>query len=148
MGLDMYLFRDTFLGSENNEGEVVLKNYNDKTTKIDLKRIQSVREEIIYWRKNNWIHAWFVRNVQEGKDDCAEYHLTGSKLADLLNDCNKVLADHSLAESILPVQSGFFFGPTTYDDWYFEATKNTADKLTEVLKEFGAEANFVYTSSW
>ena len=37
--------------------------------------------------------------------------------------CDKVLDDNSLAEELLPTRSGFFFGSTDYDEWYFEDIK-------------------------
>ena len=49
-------------------------------------------EEIGYWRKANQIHNFFVKNVQDGEDDCS-YHNECTKeiLEDLLDKCYKVL---------------------------------------------------------
>ena len=43
--------------------------------------------EIIYWRKANAIHKWFVENVQEGVDDCGEYEVTVEQLTELRDLC-------------------------------------------------------------
>lgn len=99
-----------------------------------------------YWRKANQVHNWFVDNVQNGEDDCGNYWVHQDQLQELLDLCNKVLADHSLADELLPSASGFFFGSTEYDEWYFEQLKNTVEILTRVLGVKDAE--IYYTSSW
>ena len=51
--------------------------------------------------------------------------------------CKKVLNDHSLAEELLPTCSGFFFGPTEYDDDYFKCVENVLEFVEEeLLPEF------------
>ena len=51
-----------------------------------------IMEEVGYWRKANQIHNFFVKNVQDGEDDCS-YHNECTKeiLEDLLDKCYKVL---------------------------------------------------------
>ncbi len=61
--------------------------------------------------------------------------------------CKKVIADKSLAESLLPTSSGFFFGGTEYDEWYFNAVEYTIEVLeTELLDEYADD--FEYSASW
>jgi hypothetical protein len=60
--------------------------------------------------------------------------------------CKKVTADNSLAELLLPSASGFFFGGTNYDEWYFEDVKNTISILEDALQSKGGE--IYYSSSW
>ena len=50
---------------------------------IQLGRISHVEEEVMYWRKANHIHAWFVKNVQDGIDNCAEYYVSPDNLREL-----------------------------------------------------------------
>ena len=59
------------------------------------------------------------------------------------------IKDTSLAETLLPTESGFFFGSTNYDQWYYEDVKRTYEKLGEIIEadEFD-EYNFYYESSW
>ena len=105
--------------------------------------------EVGYWRKANQIHRWFVQNVQNGVDDCGEYKVTAEQLIQLYNICNEVLNDHSLAEELLPAQSGFFFGNTNYDDWYFNDVENTKRIIDEILeyKPYCLD-DLYYSSSW
>lgn len=58
---------------------------------LDSKRISVIEEDVMYWRKANHIHAWFVDNVQSGKDDCGTYFVSKDKLVELLSACQKVI---------------------------------------------------------
>jgi hypothetical protein len=50
-----------------------------------------------------------------------------------------------LAESLLPSASGFFFGATDYDEWYYNDITNTIKILEDALVDGD---DFYYTSSW
>ncbi len=129
------------------------KQYNVEVTRggeptnIDPKKIKYVIEEAGYWRKANAIHSWFVNNVQGGVDDCRDAYVSQTELKTLLELCRKVVADHSLAESLLPSASGFFFGGTEYDEYYFEDINSTIKILEEALEDDG-NADYYYSSSW
>ena len=97
--------------------------------------------------KSYQIHQWFVDNVQQGEDDCGNYYVGRETLEELLEICKKVKEDNSLAEKLLPTQSGFFFGGTEYDEWYFQDIDNTIEILEECLKDKSAD-EFEYHSSW
>lgn len=98
-----------------------------------------------YFRKYNWLYAWVRRklNVPE-LENCGHYPLTRSMVNDLIDDIEKVLSDHSLAEKVLPTEDGFFFGSTEYDDWYFEDLRDAKDQLTQLLTNMsdGEPADF------
>ena len=106
-------------------------------------------DQIASWRKANAIHKWFVDNVQDGVDDCGEYKVTKEQLIQLHNTCNEVLNDGNLAEQLLPTQSGFFFGDTEYDTWYFNDIENTKRTIDEILeyKSYCLDELY-YSSSW
>jgi hypothetical protein len=99
------------------------------------------------WRKSNQIHAYFVDNCQGGEDDCRESYVDREKVEELLDLCKKVLADHSLAEELLPAQSGFFFGSTDYNEWYFSDLEDTVSILENCLT-MDESWSFYYQSSW
>lgn len=46
----------------------------------------------------------------------------------------KVIEDPSVAEEILPTESGFFFGMTEYDEDYFEELVRTAEGIDAILE--------------
>ncbi len=152
MGLDSYLYKKNYV----RQGEWVKPEYRtevevktggeiDKTIKPE--RIRYIVEEVAYWRKANQIHNWFVQNVQNGVDECQSSYVSREKLEELLDVCKKVTEDNSLAESLLPSASGFFFGGTEYDEWYFKDVTNTIEYLTDILTDESAD-EFEYYASW
>lgn len=106
--------------------------------------------EFGYWRKANAIHNWFVENVQDGVDNCGNYYVSMEKLKDLLVLVKKVLKDKKKAEELLPTQSGFFFGETAYNEWYFEGLEYTKKMLEELFnnEKLYEGLDFEYSSSW
>jgi hypothetical protein len=150
MGLDMYLEKRTYVRQWSHQTPE--EQYNVEVTKggepvkIDPKRVTYVIEEVGYWRKQNQIHQWFVENVQNGVDNCGEYCVSKGQLEDLLEICKKILNDNSLAEELLPTASGFFFGETDYDEWYYDGIDNTIRILEEALSD--RNADYYYSSSW
>ena len=150
MGLDMYLNKHTYVKHWEHNGD---NNYNVEVTRggeptnINPKKIKYIIEEAGYWRKANQIHRWFVEKVQKGNDDCGDYYVGTDDLEKLLDACEKVKADHSLADTLLPSASGFFFGGTEYDEWYFKDIDNTIDMLKEALAD-ESDSSYYYSSSW
>lgn len=147
MGLDMYLNAERFLwgGSYDHPDNEVADKVGVVTGAPG--RPGSVKCDIGYWRKANHIHAWFVKNCQDGVDECQEVYVGKDKLQDLLNACREVLADPSKGPELLPTQSGFFFGGTAYDEWYVKGIEATIKIVEEALK-IGDEWTITYQSSW
>lgn len=154
MGLDMYLNARKFISSFD-EKEAPIKSELSRILE-DLSKgfdINYLVFEAVYWRKANAIHKWFVDNVQDGKDDCEEYPVSEDQLRALLETVSKVLDNRGLACELLPPQSGFFFGSTELDEYYWRDLQDTKDKLTNLLSKFepgdiGWDWNFSYRSSW
>ena len=116
---------------------------------IGQRRPNYVTIEAMYWRKANAIHKWFVDNVQDGEDDCGHYSVGRTQLAELRDLCQQVLDNPEQASALLPTQSGFFFGGTDYDSWYFNDLKTTVEGLTTLLNDTGLEKwDLYYHSSW
>ena len=150
MGLDMYLtvrtdFYEYFMGDEK-YAAVQTAVRNTLGTPSEFKAT-SVAYEVMYWRCANAIHKWFVDNVQEGVDECQESYVSVDQLETLLDVCRRVLEDNSLASQLLPTESGFFFGSTEYDEWYFENVRNTYEGLGRVL-DFMRAKESVQTERW
>ncbi len=148
----MYLYKKNYIRTdefykEEVRNEVIVKTGGEIDTKIKPNRIKYIVEEVGYWRKANQIHKWFVDNIQNGNDNCGNYWVGSETLKELLDVCKKVQADHSLAESLLPSASGFFFGGTEYDEWYFNDIDNTIKIIEECLADDGGD-DFEYSSSW
>jgi hypothetical protein len=155
MGLDMYLERRHYIGNTFKKQKERLKLITPKQQNatfpiphIDSSKIDSIIEEVAYWRKANAIHNWFVQNVQDGEDNCTPHYVSGDQLKELLETVNKVLKNKDLAEELLPTAEGFFFGGTEYDRYYFDDLKSTKEILKVAIEEEKIGGDIYYCSSW
>jgi hypothetical protein len=160
MGLDMYLHAKKYISkidwNNSSSGNYVKTDeYTNVVESADLMKVQqdndvsgaTVSVGVAYWRKANQIHNWFVTNCQNNEDDCGEYYVSHDKLNELVELCRKALFEKN--PNLLPPSSGFFFGSTDIDEWYWNDIKNTITQLKRVseLSEF-PELSFYYQSSW
>lgn len=99
-----------------------------------------------YWRKSNMIHHWFVNNLADGVDECQPILVSRKNLEDLKDLCITVIANPEMAEQLLPTGSGFFFGSTSYDQYYFGDLNDTIGILTKCLES--KFDYFEYQASW
>jgi hypothetical protein len=153
MGLDMYLTRKTYVKQWSHQKpedqfEVTITKGGKPYDVIDISNVTNIEEEVGYWRKQNQIHRWFVENVQNGVDNCGEYSVSKSELETLRNICKEVSNDHSKADELLPSASGFFFGNTDYDEWYYDGVESTIEILDKILSESDGNQDIYYSSSW
>lgn len=144
MGLDMYLTKKIVKTVEKGNEEHI---YVDQA-------------DVMYWRKANAIHKWFVDNVQNGIDDCKQYEVSIEQLKELIELCKKISEkqNQEIASVLLPTQDGFFFGGTDYDAYYFDEIKRTYEELEQKIlgvEIFGIErpdeelkTHYYYQSSW
>ncbi len=136
-----------------NSPEAVYPKFNDL---LELTQLSNVATDIYgatvevtcaYWRKANQVHAWFVKNIQGGNDNCGEYYVSQDKLKELRDLCQKALDNRD--PNLLPPQDGFFFGGTDIDEWYWQDLKNTIAQLDRIfaLPQL-SDLSFSYNSSW
>jgi len=154
MGLDMYLEGRKFV-SAHSDGAT----YQELTTMMGLSRDElphsnfgTLSLEVMYWRKVNAVHNWFVGNVQDGVDNCGTYYVSRDKLNELLEVCKRVVDkkdDTDVAHELLPATTGFFFGGTDYDEYYYEGLLDTIEAIERILKNPSFDGmDFYYQSSW
>lgn len=103
MGLDMNLKKRTYVKRWNHQKpekqhEVTVKKGGETLEHIKPERISHIIEDVMYWRKANQVHNWFVQNVQNGVDDCGEYRVSTEKLQELVDICKKVLDNSKLVD--------------------------------------------------
>ena len=160
MGLDQYLHKNEYVNQYDFSQEpyspvkksniVIETEYEDGHKKtVAIENIKGdggiyIKTPFAYWRKANAVHRWFLEKTGQAEDVCQEIRISGEQLLELVEDCRTVLADHSLAEEVLPTQGGFFFGSTEYDEWYFK----DLEKTVEMLKDVDPEDEFIYQASW
>ena len=154
MGLDMYL-----------EGRKFVSAFSDEVTYQELTNMMGISKpelphsnfgtlslEVMYWRKVNAVHNWFVEKVQDGVDNCGTYYVSRDKLNELLEVCKRVVdkqGDTDVAHELLPSATGFFFGGTDYDEYYYEGLLWTIEGIERILTNPAFDGmDFYYQSSW
>lgn len=161
MGLDSYLFSKQYMSTlkmddtapdseEVIQAKQILELFPELTNiNPDQERFNSVTVtvDLGYWRKANHIHKWFVDHIQGGVDECQDSYVERENLAELLATCKAVMADKSKASELLPTSSGFFFGSTGYDEWYFEQVEYTITLIENIFKANGV-MDIYYHGSW
>lgn len=158
MGLDMYL--DSTKRTDHSIAELEeLDSYEINPQKPEaapflplrkyeyLEDTYTIFHEVAYWRKFNALHNWFVQKVQDGVDECQKSEINQETLLELLKDLNSVLSGESVGE-LEPV-SGFFFGSTEKDDWFFQKMRDTKELFEELVRCFDFENHrLFYQASW
>lgn len=154
MGLDQYLYAKKFASNaewQSEESRRLFASLMEITNVYEFVDedfpTASVSVKVAYWRKANAIHHWFVKNCQDGQDDCQTVFVGREQLEELRDKARRVLADPSLASELLPTVSGFFFGGTDYDEWYMDSIRYTA-LIIDKLLTMPVEWDFEYSSSW
>jgi hypothetical protein len=96
MGLDMYLYAVPKITRMNFIEILAAETNLTRIKKEDRELYQSLKPQIVkckgfgqiypglvielaYWRKANQIHNWFVKNVQNGQDNCMPYEVSENK---------------------------------------------------------------------
>jgi len=147
MGLDMYLSAKRYIWKSDNKDNNVQDKLNE-VMKDDLPegmRVQEITVDAMYWRKANAIHGWFVKNCQEGEDDCREYYVDREQIEELRTICKATLDGKDEGE--LEPTEGFFFGSNEKDEWYYKDLQETVEGLDKVLT-LPNSYEFYYRSSW
>lgn len=161
MGLDMYLElkKERYVSKGDEEfkwptelSEVPNTGYGISKSELYI---------VAYWRKSNAVHKWFVDTCGDGVDECQEIRVSITQLTELYNICLQLLVakmkgpeeGSKTASELLPTESGFFFGSTEYDEWYWNDIQNTVDQLKPIIKFFeDKEASksyeIIYQASW
>lgn len=160
MGLDMYLSASKHIHKYNwkestRDNRSVNPEFDSLITMTKLDNVQTEEDiygasiEVVcaYWRKVNAVHAWFVANIQDGKDDCGIYYVSVENLRTLRDLCQRVIDEKR--PNLLWPQEGPFFGSTDIDSWYWENIEETIKKLNRIIDlPDVADLSFTYHSSW
>jgi len=158
MGLDMYLRASEYVYRHNfnrqEDEDTINPVFNEIISRLELEDVidktgfagLSVDVPMGYWRKSNMIHHWFVNNLADGVDECQPILVRREDLEQLKELCIEAIAVPENAPDILPTGSGFFFGSTDYDKYYFGDLNDTIGIITRCLdSKFDY---FEYQASW
>jgi hypothetical protein len=156
MGLDMYLNAKRYISKHFNEGDTeraeAIQKLFPELAGIegrfgDASPVKEVTIDAGYWRKANAIHDWFVRECQDGRDECQVAYVSRDQLRQLKELCEEVLIKRGKASELLPTAGGFFFGSTDYDQYYFDDLEATVAIVDRCLA-LPIDWTFEYQSSW
>ena len=157
MGLDMYLYRKTYVQNwekQTPEQRHTISVKVGENAREDIKpyRIAYIVEQIGYWRKFNALHGWFVENCGGGVDECQQIEVSAHDLRVLLETLREVKRaiedkDSKTIGILLPPVGGFFFGSTEIDEYYKERVNETIAIIEEAVNE-GEGEEFYYQASW
>ena len=129
--------------------------------KLLNKEVEMAYEEYdIYFRKVNFLFAYFEdRGLMV---DQYYAFVTPEDVKDIIHRCEQILEAKNegdnldegetvedLAQELLPTQSGFFFGSTDYDEWYFHDVNDCLTQMRKwlpMLEEEGVTGYMIF--SW
>jgi hypothetical protein len=164
MGLDMYLEVRKYVSTSDwvqENGDYVKKENPEGISLLEVAGLATLVSEdsygatvsatAIYWRKVNAIHKWFVDTCAKGVDECQPIYVSRERLLALRDQVEMVVRskNDAVAKEYLPTESGFFFGSTEYDEYYWSDLDYTLKELNRVLTDTeGESVDFIYQASW
>ena len=108
------------------------------------KRIYAVSDA--YFRKVNFIYEYFRNKlVDEG---CIVSKFELNEFIQVCKDVYKHKGDEDYATEYLPTTSGFFFGSTSYDEWYWNDVKDCIKQMEKIYKKLDDEDIVMWEFSW
>jgi hypothetical protein len=158
MGLDMYLRASEYVYRHNfnrqTDEDTINPIFNEIVKNLELEDVIdkngfagiTVDVPMGYWRKSNMIHHWFVNELADGVDECQPITVRREDLETLKELCIQAIANPTDAEALLPTGSGFFFGSTSYDEYYFGDLNDTVGIINRCLNS--KFDYFEYQASW
>lgn len=97
-----------------------------------------------YFRKVNCVYRYFDDKLT---DETA--WVTKDECEDIVKRCSAVLENPDLASELMPTRSGFFFGSTEYDKYYFSDLKDVRKQFKSFIKYFKTDDDLVFIHmSW
>ena len=155
MGLDSYLKANVYVSGYSHSDKVERAKFAQilRASGIPASALEKGTRSLevsfvaVYWRKANAIHNWFVKNVQDGKDECQTSYVDRDALALLVEQCEEAVEKKDA--SLVPPTSGFFFGSTEIDEGYWADLVDTATRVKAVLNNKDLlDCEFYYRASW
>ena len=153
MGLDSYLYAHTFVSSlYGKEGEAEVFNSIKELMQAspfieeDQLYFAEAKIQVGYWRKFNALHHYIIKNITNGVDNCNPIEFTRHEITKLVSVLEEVNEDN--AAELFPTTSGFFFGSTDYDEYYFTQVNNAKQFISNLLENSPKNWTFTYQASW
>lgn len=168
MGLDIYFHKTKRTEWERFQNEMAAYENLPENEQNNIDTYRNFGpEEIGYFRKVNFLMSFFNydgnceykeitrERLQALRDACAEIakmepvrvEVTQYSSGGTAEAKDYSLADKERCAELLPTQSGFFFGNTDYDQWYFQDVKEVLVWVDGVLSDL-ADDDVVLMYCW
>ena len=104
---------------------------------LDQKIIVQYDDELkykYYYRKVNFLRRYMINTTTLDCDsnlDCVEVSI--DNLHRLHKLCKEVLENHTKGPELLPTLSGFFYGKTDYDEYYYYDIEHLTSDLNDIF---------------
>jgi hypothetical protein len=149
MGLDMYLYKRKYVKNwehtpEEDRHTVTVEHKGKVLTQWDNPIY--ITKEVAYWRKFNALHGFIVEHFNNGKDDCSPIPLNLEDLKTIHNQLVKTIKENN--PELLPPTSGFFFGNTEVDDYYWSDISDAINTFEEIINMEDSNVYYEYHASW
>ena len=117
---------------------------------LDIYLTKKKRTNIGYFRKVNFLVKFFEERGFDVENQ-TPLEISKEQAEELLERCEEVLKDNSKGPELLPTLSGFFFGNTDYNSYYYKDVKSVRDYIKEtLLPEFDTlkDDESIYFETW
>jgi hypothetical protein len=118
-----------------------------------------------YFRKFNALHGWIVGSCGGGVDECQPIPMDSRQLKTLLEVLETVKENPTMADELLPLTDGFFFGVRRtvdgevireYGDYYFQDVADAIEVVKSLLEWLNQNEDLggkewhevIYQASW
>jgi hypothetical protein len=171
MGLDMWLYAEKYVSEKsfapsndpttpfvsvvNPRYAELITDFPEGADEAAEYKNATVRIKIGDWRKVNQVHGFFIKECNEGVDNCKDVWVSPDKLRTLRATIEFLLENKdsedilSKIEDNLPLADGFFFGSREIDDYYWYGLENTIPILNKAITLAEDEdCEIYYLASW
>lgn len=116
---------------------------------LDMYIVDEEGQEIFYWRKFNALHSYFVKHLQDGVDECQRSRQIKKEDAEQILFILENIKEFPLSAQVyMPTSSGFFFGSTSYDEYFHSDVEKSIPIFQDMLERIERGDKLYYQSSW
>lgn len=166
---DVSIYHDAYTAFKKSLGKIPyykqydyfhMSRFNEKVLTID--EVEKLLEKDKQWmykvsdayfRKVNFIYEFFEEDINHDNELAL---VNAEDIQRLINVCKDTLDAHkkndaegmAYAMANLPTRSGFFFGSTEYDDWYWNDVKDCIKQMKQLHKKLKEGDKVLISFSW
>lgn len=101
--------------------------------------------DVMYFRKHNWLLPFFGY-----VENCTNKVISKDDVELFISAAEKVLEkkDVETAKELIPTESGFFFGNTEYDEWYFKGIEKDLEEFRNCFANMDWDNDVLLMHCW